>query len=142
MSTEENKATVRRLFEEYSLDVVDELLVPDYTHHDPNLPPEFQHGRDAYKQVVTMFLAAFPDLRTTVEDLIAEGDKVAARWTFRGTHQGELMGIPPTGKQVTGTGMSVTRLANGKMAESWVNFDALGMMQQLGAAPGPGQAAS
>ncbi len=138
MATDANKALVRRFFEEYSLDVIDALFTPDYTHHDPNLPPALQHGRDAYKQVVAMFRAAFPDLRTTVEDLIAGGDKVAACWTFRGTHHGELMGIPPTGKQVTGTGMSITRIANGKMAERWVNFDALGMLQQLGAIPQQG----
>ncbi len=139
MATDANKALVRRFFEEYRLDVIDELFIPAYTHHDPNLPPELQQGRDAYKQVVTMFRAAFPDLHTTVEDLFAEGDKVTARWTFRGTHQGEMMGIPPTGKPITGTGISITRIADGKMAETWVIFDALGLMQQLGAVPTPGQ---
>ncbi len=139
MATDAHTALVRRFFEEYSLDVIDELFVPEYTHHDPNLPPELQHGRDAYKRVVAMFLAAFPDLRTTVDDLIAEGDKVTARWTFRGTHQGAFMGMPPTGKQITGTGMSITRIADGKIAETWVTFDALGLMQQLGVVPAPGQ---
>ncbi len=135
MATDANKALIRRFFEEYRLDVIDALFAPDYTHHDPNLPPELQHGRDAYKQVVAMFLAAFPDLRTTVEDLIAEGDKVTARWTFRGTHHGEFMGIPPTGKQVVWTGMSITRVANGKIVEQWGEQDFLGVLQQLGVVP-------
>ncbi len=140
MSTETNKVIVRRFFEEFSETVVDELFLATYVHHDPSLPPEMQHGRDAYKHVVAMFRAAFPDLRTTVDDLLAEGDKVAARWTFSGTHQGAFLGIPPTGKQVTGTGTSIARIEDGKVAENWVNFDALGLMQQLGVIPPPGQA--
>jgi steroid delta-isomerase-like uncharacterized protein len=88
-----------------------------------------------------MFLSGLPDLATTVEDTIAEGDKVAARWTARGTHNGELMGIPPTGKKVAMTAISIHRIVDGKIAESWINFDALGMMQQLGVAPAPEQAA-
>ena len=135
MSTEQNKALVHRFFEEFNLAVVDELFVPNYVHHDPGLPPELQHGRDAYKQLVTMFRTGFPDIKTTVEELVAEGDRVVARWTWRGTNSGEFQGMPPTGKQVTGTGISIHRLANGKMAEAWVNFDALGMLQQLGVLP-------
>ena len=86
-----------------------------------------------------MYRSAFPDMQLTIEDQIAEGDKVVTRWTARGTHQGELMGIPPTGKQATVTGITVGRVANGKFVESWSNFDALGMMQQLGVVPVPGQ---
>jgi len=139
MSTEQNKAIVRRFLEDYTPAVVDDLLVPNYLHHDPSLPPEMQRGRDAYKQINTMFRAAFPDLSVTVEDLVAEGNKVAARWVWGGTQRGEMMGIPPTNKQVRATGTSIHRVAEGKIVESWFNFDSLGMMQQLGVVPTPGQ---
>lgn len=89
---------------------------------------------------MSVCITAFPDARFTVEDLIAERDRVASRYTFRGTHQGDLMGIPPTGKQVTVTGIIVNRIVNGKSEEGWLNFDALGMLQQLGVAPASGQA--
>ena len=91
--------------------------------------------------VGTMFRVAFPDLTVTVEDLVAEGNKVAARWIWGGTHRGDMMGIPPTNKQVAATGTSIHRVAEGKIVESWFNFDALGMMQQLGVVPTPGQPA-
>jgi steroid delta-isomerase-like uncharacterized protein len=141
MSTEQNKAIVRRFLEDYTSAVVDDLLVPNYIHHDPSLPPEMQRGRDAYKQINTMFRVAFPDLTVTVEDLVAEGNKVAARWIWGGTQQGEMMGIPPTNKHVTATGTSIHRVAEGKIVESWFNFDSLGMMQQLGVVPTSGQSA-
>ncbi len=92
-------------------------------------------GLEAVKQFVSLFLAAFPDGRFTVEDMVAEGDKVVARHTFRGTHQGNFMGIPPTGKQVTATGMSMGRAVNGKGVKVWVNGDDLGLLQQLGVVP-------
>ena len=141
MSTEQNKAIVRRFLEDYTPAVVDDLLVPNYIHHDPSLPAELQSGREAYKQINSMFRSAFPDLKVTVEDLVAEGNKVAARWTWGGTHRGELMGIAPTNKQVAATGTSIHRVAEGKIVESWFNFDALGMMQQLGVVPTSGQPA-
>ena len=84
-----------------------------------------------------MFLSAFPDTQMTVEDELADGDKVATRWTATGTHTGELMGIPPTGKQVTVTGMDINRLVGGKIVEHWGEFDQMGMMQQLGVVPAP-----
>lgn len=138
MSTEQNKALVHHFFEEFSTTVVDQLFVPDYIHHDPGLPPELQRGRDAYKQLVTVFRTGFPDIKVTVEDLVAEGEKVVARWTWRGTQQGEFQGIPPTGKQVVGSGISIHRIADSKIAEAWVNFDTLGMLQQLGVIPAMG----
>jgi len=141
MSTEQNKAIVRRFLEDYTPAVVDDLLVPNYMHHDPSLPPEMQRGRDAYKQINNMFRAAFPDLSVTVEDLVAEGNTVSARWIWGGTQRGEMMGIPPTNKQVSATGTSIHRVAEGKIVESWFNFDSLGMMQQLGVVPTPGQPA-
>ena len=87
-----------------------------------------------------MYRSAFPDIQFTIEDLIAEGDKIVTRYTARGTHRGDLQGIPPTGRQVTVTGIIISRFANGKFVEGWLDFDALGMLQQLGVIPAPGQA--
>jgi steroid delta-isomerase-like uncharacterized protein len=139
MSIEENKAIFRRIVEEGfnkgNLAIVDELVATDHVNHTDNV-----HGPEEYKQFITMYRTAFPDLHMTVEDQIAEGDKVVNRWTSRGTHKGDLMGIPPTGKQITVMGMYVARITGGKIMEEWGNFDALGMMQQLGVVPPPGQA--
>jgi steroid delta-isomerase-like uncharacterized protein len=138
MAVEANKALVRRIFDEMNrgnLAIVDEAYIPDYVHHDPNLPPAVQRGRDNYRQGMSMFFTAFPDLHGTVEDLIAEGDKVVVRMTWRGTHKGELMGMPPSGKRAEFGFIGTVRVVDGKVAEGWVNFDALGMMQQLGAIP-------
>ncbi len=138
MSTEENKAIDRRFTEEVwnrgNLAVVDELMSADYNGHDPMMPA----GSEGFKQYVLMYRSAFPDVHLTIEDQIAEGDTVVSRWTARGTHKGELMGIPPTGKQVTVTGMNIERVANGKLVEGWSNYDTLGMLQQLGVVPAPG----
>ena len=139
MSAEDNKALVRRLYEEVfnqrSLALVDELCTTNHVYHNP---PTTLHGREEFKQLLSLYITAFPDAQFTVEDEIAEGDRVASRYTFRGTHQGELMGISPTGKQVTVTGIIINRILNGKVEEGWLNFDALGMLQQLGVVPGPG----
>jgi len=139
MSGEENKANVRRVFEEGwnqgNTAVFDELFAADYLGHDPSGPI---HGPEGFKQYYATYRAAFPDTHLTIEDQIAEGDKVVTRWTATGTNQGTLMGIPPSGKRVTITGISITRIANGKAVEDWVNFDTLGMLQQIGAIPTPG----
>ena len=92
-------------------------------------------GLEPYKQFISMYFTAFPDARLTIEDIIAEGDSVVARHTFRGTQQGDLMGIAPTGKQVMTTGITITRFANGKGVELWGNNDDLGLLQQLGVVP-------
>src|SRR5258708_38594660 len=97
-------------------------------------------GKEAFKQFLSMYLTAFPDLHFTIEDIIAEGDTVVVRFTFRGTHQGDLMGIPPTGKQVVVTGIDIICAANGKVVEEWVNRDELSLLQQLGVIPTPGSA--
>jgi steroid delta-isomerase-like uncharacterized protein len=135
----ENKAISRRadeeLFNRGNLDVADELFTPDFVYHDPG-GGELR-GPENVKGYAAMLRAAFPDLHQTIEDQIAEGDKVAYRWTARGTHEGELMGIAPTSKRVTFTGIAVARLADGKIQEIWENYDALGMMQQLGVVPSP-----
>ena len=146
MSEEANKATLRRVpdevFNQGNLSVVDELFAPDYVMHDPGDPGAALHGYEAFKeQYVGMFRTAFPDLQITIEDQVAEADKVASRYIAQGTHQGELMGIPPTNNRVQVTGTIVSRFTEeGKIAEEWNNFDALGMMQQLGVVPPPGEA--
>ena len=136
--SENNKAVVRRLFEELwnkgNLSVADQLFTPNYTHHDSS-SPDFGHGPESERKRATLYRTAFPDLRLTIEDLIAEGDTVMARWTCHGTHKGELNGIAPTGKPFTISGVTSARLLNGKLAEGYVNWDALGMMQQIGVVP-------
>ena len=136
MSTEENKALVRRWIEEdnrRNLAGVEELLARDYVWHGTGGFPDMDLA--GLKQLETAFWTAFPDMHATVENLIAEGDKVAYRFTIRGTHQGEFMGVPATGKVVTVTGIYISRIAGGKVVEDWESFDALGLMQQLGAIP-------
>ena len=96
-------------------------------------------GLEAAKHAAADYRQAFPDLHVTVEDLIAEGDRVAARLRFRGTHLGELDGIAPTGRRVDCTGIVISRIEEGKISEDWANFDDLGMMQQLRLIPEPGQ---
>jgi steroid delta-isomerase-like uncharacterized protein len=133
-----NKNVVRRLFEEVwskgNLSAADELFAPSYTHHDPSTP-DVGRGPESEKLRATLYRTAFPDLRLTIEDLIAEGETVMARWSCRGTHKGALGGIAPTGKQFTISGISIARFASGKMVEGWINWDALGLMQQLGVVP-------
>ena len=133
--SEQNKTAVRRLFDEVwnkgNQVVVDELLAQNYTHHDPSTP-DLGQGPQSEKRRVTLYRNAFPDLRFTIEDLIAEGDRVVARYTARGTHKGNLNEIAATGKQINVTGVTTCRFENGKITEGFVNWDALGMMQQLG----------
>ena len=137
MSSEQNKAIVRRLFEEPwkgNLEVVDELIASDYVGHDP-ANPEPLRGPESVKEFISTYRAAFPDSRITVEQQLAEGDLVATRWSGRGTHEGELMGIQPTGKQVTISGLTISRLVGGKVVEEFQNWDNFGMLQQLDAIP-------
>ena len=144
MSAEENKAIFRRYVEEVSnegnLDLVDEIFAR-YVSHQPDGHTE-DRGPEDVKRFIGEFHQAFPDFHSTIEDQIAEGDKVATRWTIRGTHQGEFRGIAPTGKQITVTGIGIFRFSEGKVVESCDNFDQLGMMQQVDAIPQPGQAGS
>ena len=138
MMSEENKALVRRFLEEAfnkgNLGVVDEICASDYVLHDPASPEEIR-GPEGIKGFVQMYRSAFPDSHITLEDLIAEGDKVVSRWTARGTHQGELFGIPPSGNQVEVSGITISRFEGGKFVEDWSNSDTLGLMQQIGAVP-------
>jgi steroid delta-isomerase-like uncharacterized protein len=142
LMSEENKAVAQRFNEligEFwrtgDADAFDEVLAPDFVYHQPLTPPDLE----GFKQFLPMFRAAFPDMRYTVEDLIAEDDKVVDRISWQATHQGELMGIPPTGNTVTVTEMHISRIAEGKIVERWGQADMLGMMQQLGVVPPPGQ---
>jgi steroid delta-isomerase-like uncharacterized protein len=136
MSTEDNKAVARRAFDVINtgnLEVVDELIAPEYVYTAPGTPEV--RGPEGWKQLISTYRAAFPDLHMTVDDVMTEGDKVAVRWSATGTHRGELMGIPPTGKRVTVTGMIMSRCAGGKIVEEHEIFDSLGMLQQIGAVP-------
>jgi predicted ester cyclase len=141
MSTEENKALIRRGTEVLNRGNVteisttlDELFVPDFVRHDP--AGGFR-SREDYKRFLFSLLAALPG-QFTIEDLIAEGDKVVLRYTFRGIHQGQWRGLPPTGKAVTFTGIFIYRMVDGKIVEGWENADALGLVQQLGLIPAQG----
>ena len=138
--SEENKAVVRRLFEESDDrkgDLPEDLFAPDYVFHFPSSPGPLD--LQGHVRIARMFYAAFPDLRYRVEEQVAEGDKVASRFTVHGTHEGEFMGISPTGGRVAATGINIDRIAGGKIVEEWSNFDQLGIMQQLGIIQSPVQ---
>jgi steroid delta-isomerase-like uncharacterized protein len=135
---EQNKTNVRRLFGEVwnkgHVHIADQLFAPSYHHHDSSTR-DLGRGPESEKKRVTLYRKAFPDIRFTIEDLLAEGETVVARWSCRGTHMGELHGIAPTGKQFRITGLSIARFTNGKMFEAYVNWDALSLLQQLGIVP-------
>jgi len=139
MSTEVNKATIVQLYEEVfnkgDLDLADKLIAPNAVNHDPQLPPGVPGGPQGLKATVTMLRRAFPDDHHTIDDLVAEGDKVVVRLTHSGTHQGTFLGLPSTGKHITQTSIHIFRFAEGKLVEAWANRDDLGLMQQLGAIP-------
>ena len=143
MTAEENKALIRRYYEEIDAaakdergaSVLDEFIAPNFLNHDPS--PGFTPDLEGLKQAYNHFLAANPDGYHVVEDMIAEGDKVMTRLSAYGTQTGELFGIPPTGKQVSMTAIAIHRVANGKIVEHWSELDNLGMMQQLGVVSSP-----
>lgn len=140
MSDEDHKALLRRFDEEVwngrDLSVVDELFRSGHVFHSAGSP---SLNREGHKLLIAHFQGAFPDGRVTTEDLLADGDRVASRWTYRGTHRAEFQGIPPTGNRVTLTGISIWRFEGGKIVESWHELDGLGLMQQLGVIPIPQQ---
>jgi steroid delta-isomerase-like uncharacterized protein len=134
MSAEQNKAIARRFIEEVwnnqNLTAIDELYAPNAIEH-RDLPP-FELDRESAKQYTAPLFSAFPDVHVTIEDMVAEGNTVVTRWTAHGTHQGELMGIAPTGKTIAVMGISIGRHdANGQLVESWTTWDRLTMLQQL-----------
>jgi ketosteroid isomerase-like protein len=145
MSLDENKEMVRKFFEEVwnkgNLDYLDEVYAPDFKLHalwqNTSAGGAIEAtGIEPAKQVIGGWLTGFPDLQVAVEDQVAEGDKVGSRHSSRGTHTNTFMGIPPTGKAATVTGMTLTRIEGDKMVEAWTSWDALGMFEQLGLAPG------
>jgi steroid delta-isomerase-like uncharacterized protein len=137
MSTENNKTTIRRVFEEVvnngNFGVADELVGPAYVNHGVPVPAQ---GPEALRMAIGMFRAAFPDIKVTLENVVAEGERVATHGYFTGTHQGDFNGIPPTGKAIKVAYIDLWRLENGKAAENWVQMDMVGLMQQLGVMPG------
>ena len=137
MSTEENKALAQHSWELLrNLDILEEVYDTDLVWHEPDQDIQ---GMEQARQFVSMFLSAFPDLQASVEDVIAEGDKVVTRWTIRGTHQGEIEEFgPPTGRQVEIKGITIHRVEDGKIVEEWERYDNLGLMQQLGLVPEQG----
>ena len=141
--SEDNKAIVRRFYEELdkkNFGIYSELCNTSFVSHFPGSPGP--QSREAREQISRLFYTALPDLQHTLDDLIAEGDKVAARLTARGTHKGDFQGIRPTGKPITFTGMRFYRIVGDRLAEEWANFDSLGLMQQLGAVPASAQETS
>jgi steroid delta-isomerase-like uncharacterized protein len=140
-STAANEAVVRRFVDEvlnaHNAAAADDVLAPDHILN-YMLLPEPMVGAKAWEQSVQNYFTAFPDMKVTIDDFVSQGDKVAARWTATATHTGPLMGIPPTGRQVTWIGMGVYRIVDGKIAEQWGIDDALGLMQRIGAIPSGG----
>ena len=141
MSTEQNIVLVRRIFEEginqNKPGIFDELIALSYVNHDIPAPAP---GLEGFKMVIGMFLAAFPDMRVTIEEELAEDNKVITRGYFTGTHKGDFQGVPPTGKQIKVKYIDIWLVENDKLVENWVRLDELGMVQQLGVIPVPGAA--
>lgn len=139
--SEANKALARRLIEDFwgkgNFDVADEIMGLNYVNYNP--PPGIPVDRDGYKEWGAMFRSGFPDQQAVAEEIIAEGDRVVTRWSTSGTHQGEFMGIPATGKRINVSGITIVRVVDGLIIEDWTEMDAMGMMQQLGVIPAPGQ---
>ena len=134
MTPQQNKELYRRYIDECfnggRVELLDELLAPSYVFHDP--PPGLAAGIEGVRQTIRMFHAAFPDLKITIEDMVAEGDKVCARATTRGTHSGQpIMGINASGRKFVMRGMTMVRIENGRITDSWVSNDVLGLMNQL-----------
>ncbi len=141
----DNKSIVRQVYEEVwnkrRLELFDEIISPSHALHDSTLTGA-SVGPEAYKRQVTRFVTAFPDLRFTVQDIVGEKEKLAVAWTISGTHKGEYIGIPSTNKKVSVDGITIHHIVNGKIMDSYVSWDALGMMRQLGAVPALGQTKS
>lgn len=140
MSTEENKAVFQKLIElqeHGDLNTVDQVIAPNWVNHDGSESP--LQGPEGFKRLTMGFRSAFSDIRLEIEDMLAEGDKVAARWRFRGTNSGSFQGMPPTGKAVDVKATGIFRVVDGKVTDNWVNMDFLGLLQQLGVVPAPGQ---
>jgi predicted ester cyclase len=142
MSVDENKVLIRRLYDDvfarWNLALVDEVIGQDFVGHE--MPADTPRGPTGFTQFYGRLRSAFPDLRYVVDDMIAEGDKVVVRWTWKCTHKGEFMGIAPTGRQATVTGMAIYRVVEGKCVERWVELGLISLLRQLGAIPDRGAA--
>ena len=137
MSAEDNKTLARRSWEVTdNLDLLDEVYAADFVWHEPDQDIQ---GYEEARQFINMYKSAFPDLRVTVEDVLAEGDQAVTRWTIRGTHRGDLMGTAPTERKIEFEGITIHRIEGGKIVEEWNVYDTLGVMQQIGAVPSPEQ---
>jgi len=136
-----NKQTARRIIEEgFSqgrFELADEAIGADAVDHDPQNPFPDERGPESFKRSASMYREAFPDLKLEVEEQVAEGDLVVSRWSSSGTNEGEMMGMPATGKHASVSGISIDRFQDGKIVETWTNWDTLGLMQQLGVVPQP-----
>lgn len=139
-SADQSRQMLEEAFNEGKFDLVDQLMAPDAVGHDPSLPPRLQslRGPELQKSIVGMYRTAFPDVRITVDELISSGEAVVMRWHAEGTHRGELEGLAPTGARATVTGISIDHWQNGKLVETWTEWDNLGLARQLGAAPPQG----
>jgi steroid delta-isomerase-like uncharacterized protein len=138
----DNETAIRLLIEEAwnqgNVGAVEELVEPDAIDHDPARPANLPQGREGLRESVSMFRAAFPDLRLSIDEIFAHGDKVVWRWHSEGTQAGEFQGLLPTNKRGEVTGISIARFESGKVVESWSEWDNLGLLRQLGVAPSPG----
>ncbi len=140
MSTDENKTVFQKLIElqeHGDLKTGDQVIAPNWANHDES--PQPLRGLEGFKLLTKGFRSAFSDIRLEIEDMLAEGDKVAACWRFRGTNSGGFLGMPPTGKAVDIKATGIFRVVDGKVTDNWVNLDFLGLMHQLGVVPAPGQ---
>jgi steroid delta-isomerase-like uncharacterized protein len=135
-----SRQLLEQSFNEGNFELIDQLVASEAVNHDPATPAQMRgvRGPEVLKRMATMYRAAFPDLRITVDDVIASDDKVVLRWHTEGTHRGELAGLAPTGAHGSVTGMSIDRWKDGKVVEAWAEWDNLGLARQLGAAPPEG----
>jgi steroid delta-isomerase-like uncharacterized protein len=140
MAAEQNKALivqfVEELFNRGNVGIVGEIFAPDFIERE-QLPPGIPNGREGVKVLTTMLRSAFPDFKATIDDILAEGDKVVIRMTWSGTQKGEFMGVPATDKRVSFGVIDIIRITNGKLVEHWGQMDSMSLMQQLGAIPAP-----
>ncbi|MGH3086987.1 MAG: ester cyclase [Rubrobacteraceae bacterium] len=139
MSTEENKTIVRRIFEDGenrgAVDAVAEMTAPDFFDHDIHVETGIPGGPEDLREALIAIRRGFPDIHVTIEDILAEGDKVVVRNTWRGTHEGEFNGIPATGRKVEISGIVIWRVSDGMISERWASIDTLGLLRQLGVIP-------
>lgn len=136
VSKEDAKAVVRRAFEDFwskgNAELAKELFTDDFVSHDPSTPDDFGKGPDRAKKLLQLYRGAFPDLNFEIEDIFAADDRVVTRWSSSGTHKNDFRGIAPTDKTARPTGITISRIENGRIAEEWINWDTLGLLRDLG----------